>query len=139
MSRQARTLVLLGVFALVGVVALGVLARRYGTLLEAQARSGPALPARSEAEAERRVAAFVTVRERLADELGRSRGRPAAEVQERLARVLAYALESERLDRAEYERIGSMVRDWERQGAPPPAPYLSPLARRREYLRSLGH
>ena len=56
MTRQARTLVLLAVFGLCGVVALGVLARRYGALLEARVAHGSALPARSEAEAERRAA-----------------------------------------------------------------------------------
>jgi len=132
-------LVVLGVFGLCGVVALGVLARRYGALLEARARNGPAAPARSEAEAERRVGAFVAARERLTDEFGRSRGRPASEVQERLERVLEHALESERLERTESERIGSMIRDWEREGTPPSAPYLAPLARRRGYLRRLGN
>ncbi len=144
MTRQARTLIVLGLFGLFGVVALGVMARRYGTLLEARVASGAASgaasggsAARTADEAERRVRAFVVVRELVADEVGRSHDRPVPERQERLERVLAHALDAERLDREEYERIASMLRTWERAGTPPAAPYLSPLSRRRAYLDSL--
>ena len=135
MSRQARTLLVLGLFGLFGVVTLGVMARRYGALLEARQATGG--PARTDAEAERRVSAFVAVRERVADEVGRSQGRTEAERQERIERVLLHALESERLERDEYARIASMLRTWDADGSPPPTPYLSPLSRRREYLQSL--
>ena len=136
MTRQARTLIVLGLFGLFGVVALGVMARRYGALLEARVASGGS-PARTAAEAERRVRAFVVVRELVADEVGRSHDRPVPERRERLERVLEHALDTERLDRDEYERIASMLRTWDRAGTPPAAPYLSPLSRRRAYLESL--
>ena len=135
MTRQARTLIVLGVFGVCGVVALGAMARRYAALLET--RVAVDAPAATAAEAERRVNAFVLAREDLAQEVGRSAGRPPAERAERLERVLQAALDRERLPRAEYDRISSMLDAWDRQGTPPSAPYLSPLARRRAYLAEL--
>jgi hypothetical protein len=135
MTRQTRTLIVLGLFGVCGVLALGAMARRYATLLEA--RVGAKTPAESAAEAERRVNAFVLVRERLAEEIARSAAEPAAERRRRLEQVLTERLAREALARDEYERIAAMLAAWERDGTPPAAPYLSPLARRRAYLAEL--
>jgi uncharacterized protein YdiU (UPF0061 family) len=135
MTRQTRTLLVLGLFGVCGVLALGAMARRYATLLEA--RVGTKAPAESAAEAERRVNAFVVARERVAEEVARSAAKSEDERRQRLEQVLTQALAREALSRDEYERIAGMLAAWERDGTPPASPYLSPLARRRAYLKEL--
>ena len=137
LTRPARTLLILGLFGLAAVAALGVMARRYGAILESRVVDAGNRPARTAAAAESRIRAFVAVRERLADERGRSQERTDAERRERLARVLEHALESEGLARDEHDRIEGMVRGWERDGTAPPEPYRTPLARVREYLQEI--
>ena len=135
MTRQTRTLLVLGLFGVCGVLALGAMARRYATLLET--RVGARAPAESAAEAERRVNAFVLARERVAEEIARSAAAPENERRQRLEQALTQTLAREGLSRDEYERIAGMLAAWEREGTPPAAPYLSPLARRRAYLKEL--
>jgi len=138
MTREARTVLVLGLFGLAGVVVLGMMARRYGAILEAHPGASVAGPVRTDAEAVRCVEAFASVRERLHDEFERSRERPASEIRERLDRERDHALLAVGLEREEYDRIAAMLATWDRDGTPPPAPYLGALSRRRGVLRSLG-
>ena len=100
MTRPSRMLLLVTILAVLAVVVLGVMARRYGSILDRRAKA-------AQAETEktlRRVDDFISVR--------RALRKPGASFQD--------ALEDADLARTEYLHLDRQYREW-RTGNPGPA------------------
>ncbi len=118
MSRQTRTLLILGVFALIAVMALGWMAERYAGML----------PGDIDAAVQHVDAYLLAMETEL--ELGNVQGASPLPASERHRR----ALEKAGIDAATYQRLASFARKW-RRGEELPEVYREAFDRRSDRLR----
>jgi hypothetical protein len=123
MARETRTLVVLAVLAVGGVVALDLMARRYTDLLD-PGDPGEIAAAGADAEADRLVEQYVRVREALAESAS------AADTEAALTRALA----AHGLGRTAWMRVEAMHRQWAAGRAVAPA-FAAAFDARRDRLR----
>lgn len=141
MTRPTRTLLILGVMAIGGLIALAMMAQRYGEALEGrQHRAAPRRQGEGThaADAEHHVIALVSIRRALKTALDGQRDRTETEVRAALRSTLSDQLRAHDLDRDEYRRIESVFRAWRAGNEEVPAGYREALDRRTDELDDLG-
>lgn len=132
MTRGTRTIVVMGLIAVGGVVSLAWMAQRYGDVLSR--RGGAARPQATtdelpDSDADRLVEAYLRVRSILA---GAHDDSPAA-AQERGV-TLTEALAAHGLAPEQYQELEAMHRAWRSDSPEVPAAYREAFDRRRERL-----
>jgi len=143
MTRSSRTLIVIGGMALVSVLMLSMMARRYVKILDVQPMQGqqressatlPLPPATPEALAD--VDAFILVRRAVrAAMLGNVQPSGAAQLP-RLRLARDQALQRHGVDRIEYLKVRSAYRSW-RSGSPADDDLNDALEARRPLLREV--
>jgi hypothetical protein len=119
MSRQTRLIVILTGMALVGVVALGLVANRYSRVIASRQAGAMDSDGQAERAANRQVVAFVRVRKELCARIDEG----DFEGVETAARELAFNAERDRacaaarLGPADYRELRQRYRQWRRDPA----------------------
>jgi hypothetical protein len=134
----------MGLIAVGAVVALAMMAQRYGDVIERSRSDGGSRATRQatvaelpEAEAERYVRALVDVRQALKRALEELDGSSENEIRAALRRVLARELADRGLDRTEYQEIESVFRAWQAGSPDVPRAFDEALGRRADDLSEL--
>ena len=141
MTRPTRTLLLVGVISLGGVVSLAIIAERYGEVLQTQAdRSSPppTVEELPDADAARFVTSFVDIRTRLRQVYDESDSQAGIEqLRPALDEAFARGLIDNDIDRVAYQEMDSVYRAWLDGRDDVPSAFRTELDRYRETLSAL--
>ena len=158
MSREARLLLMLGVFGVIAVIALGSMARRYQTVLEkrddretfqasrvdasrSRARDRSMASQIEQARSARlEVDSFIRVRRMLRENLSveaPADQQPELSV-ERLSEAMYAALADSGLERAAYQKVRQLYRSWKSGAGRVGEPFRSALDGRRADLEGVS-